>query len=424
MRMERKLATVLAFSAVLLSVCGSRAYCTDGSHSPFQIELKRDGTFSLLYHQVPLISTEFKFWEANWKWANPTAEAGELRNGTESFGIRIPGLAADVAGTIDLRSPNVVTYDFTARHSATRSGVMGGGWEFLLDLKSPLFGGKTPPNPTLSPDNAGWSWPLGPGRAITVAFSPGVKKVYFENNNKARIRAFFLGEETSAGNQKIQMTVTLPEGTERKPTVEEEYGPMDAAHWLGNLFPYPQAPVDLSTLNHRPGTHGFLRAVGDRLEFEDGTPARFWGINVMAYALFSSDAQIAKHAKRLAMLGFNLVRLHHHDTMAWVNPTVINKHSPNSRMLDQGGIDRIDYWIKCLRENGIYVWLDMHSYRQFREGDRSTDLGDVVTYDEFTHGKKSPEVKGFCQYDPVLQKLMSEFQEKYLSHVNRYTGLA
>ena len=57
--------------------------------------------------------------------------------------------------------------------------------EFLLDLKSPLFGGQTPPDPTLLPNNEGWSWPLGPGRAITVAFSPGVKKVYFENNNKA-----------------------------------------------------------------------------------------------------------------------------------------------------------------------------------------------------------------------------------------------
>ncbi len=125
------------------------------------------------------------------------------------------------------------------------------------------------------------------------------------------------------------------------------------------------------------------------------------------------------------MLGFNLVRLHHHDTTSWVEPTVINKHSNNSRMLDERGINRIDYWIKCLRENGIYVWLDMHSYRQFRDGDRSTELGDVVTYPEFANDKRSKhEAKGFCQYDPVLQKLMAEFQQKYLSHVNRYTGLA
>src|ERR1700684_1076330 len=94
-------------------------------------------------------------------------------------------------------------------------------------------------------------------------------------------------------------------------------------------------------------------------------------------------------------------------------------------MLDERGIDRVGYWIKCLRENGIYVWLDMHSYRMLRVGDRSTDLGEVATYADFNNDKHSHhEVKGYCQYDPVVQKLMAEFQEKYLTHVNRYTGLA
>ena len=153
-------------------------------------------------------------------------------------------------------------------------------------------------------------------------------------------------------------------------------------------------------------------------------PARFWGINVMAYALFSSNQQISKHARRLAMLGFNLVRLHHHDSTRWVSPTVIDKHAENSRQLDPVGMDRIDYWIKCLRDNGIYVWLDLHSYREFRPGDRSTELGEVVTYDDISRAQNSHEAKGFCQYDPGLQKLMVEFEHNYLSHVNHYTGLA
>ena len=59
----------------------------------------------------------------------------------------------------------------------------------------------------LSPNHDGWSCGhRGTGRAITVAFSPGVNKVYFENNNKGRIRAFFIGEETTSGNEKIRMT--------------------------------------------------------------------------------------------------------------------------------------------------------------------------------------------------------------------------
>lgn len=251
-----------------------------------------------------------------------------------------------------------------------------------------------------------------------------MKKLYFEQNRKNRIRAFFLGEETANGIDKLRITVTLPQGTERKPTEEQVYGPVGKG-WLANALPYGLSPVDLSTLNHQPGAHGFLRTSGERLVFEDGTPARFWGIDVMAFALFSNNAEIERHAKRLSMLGFNLVRLHHHDTMSWVDPTVINKQAAGSRMLDEHGIDRVDYWIKCLKENGIYVWLDMHSYRMFKDADRSTELGEVATFNDFNNDKRAHhEVKGYCQWDPVLQKLMSEFQEKYLTHVNRYTGVA
>jgi Cellulase (glycosyl hydrolase family 5) len=431
-RTECKLSVALVLASLFFWSFRALAVAADGSDppakpaekSPFQINLKSDGTFALNYHGVQLVTMEFKAWAANWKWANPTPSLGAFQEGKAQYDLRIPGLAAEAAGTVEWKSPEVITYDLSIKHSATKPGVMGACAEFNLDLKSPLFNGQAPPDPTLIPDNAGWEWSLGSGRGIKVTLEPGVKKLYFEQNRKNRIRAFFLGEETANGIDKLRITVTLPQGTERKPTEEQVYGPVGKG-WLANALPYGLSPVDLSTLNHQPGAHGFLRTSGERLVFEDGTPARFWGIDVMAFALFSNNAEIERHAKRLAMLGFNLVRLHHHDTMGWVDPTVINKHAPGSRMLDEHGIDRLDYWIKCLKENGIYVWLDMHSYRMFREADRSTELGEVTTFNDFNNDKRAQhQVKGYCQYDPVLQKLMAEFQEKYLTHVNRYTGVA
>ncbi len=403
--------------------------------SPFQFELTPDGTFALNYHGVALIDMYFPFWEAKWKWAGTGSEMGELHNGTAPFTIHVPGLAAEFGGHISVGPPNVVTYEGVLRHSATHPDVIGGGLEFDMNFQSRLFAGKQPSDPELLPNEEGWVWHLGPGAAkvdgtdsggqeVKVTFTPGVKKVFFENGNKNRIRAFLVVPATAAGTEPIRMTITLPAGAHRKPTEAEEYGPIDAARWLRNVFPSPHVPVDLSTLNQRPGTHGFLRSVNGRLQFEDGTPARFWGINVMAYALFSSNQQIARHARRLAMLGFNLVRLHHHDSTRWVSPTVIDKHAENSRQLDPTGIDRLDYWIKCLRDNGIYVWLDMHSYREFRPADRSTELGEILTYDDISRTANAHEAKGFCQYDPGLQKLMAEFEQKYLSHVNTYTKLA
>ncbi len=403
------LGTLAAANSILsrtdLSPCGAgKAFGDDQSTtapSPFQYELIEDGGFALSYHGVSFLRMSLPFWEAKWKWAAGPAEIGELRGGSAPFNVRVPGLAAEISGTIHIEAANVVTYEGVVRHSATRPDVIGGGMQFELNFQSRFFGGKKPSTPELLPNHEGFVWHLTPGggakvdgtdagdQELKVTFSPGALEVAFENGNKNRIRAFLVGPATSSGTTPLRMTITMPPGTHRKPTQSEEYGPVDVTRWLRNVFPSPHSPVDLSTLNHKPGTHGFLRTAGDRLQFEDGTPARFWGVNVMAYALFSSNQQISRHARRLAMLGFNLVRLHHHDSTRWVSPTVIDKHAENSRQLDPVGMDRIDYWIKCLRENGIYVWLDLHSYREFRPGDRSTELGEVVTYDDISRSQNS-----------------------------------
>ena len=408
---------------------------TVSEQSPFQFELIQDGTFALNYHGVPLVNMYFPFWEAKWKWAGTGSEMGELHNGTAPFTIHVPGLAAEFGGHINVGPPNVVTYEGVLRHSATHPDVIGGGLEFDMNFQSRLFAGKQPSDPELLPNEEGWVWHLGPGTAkvdgtdsaaqeVKVTFTPGVKKVFFENGNKNRIRAFH-GRSGDRRWHRADPNDHHPAG--RRPSQADRGGrirPDRRGPLAAQRFSVPHVPVDLSTLNQRPGTHGFLRSVNGRLQFEDGTPARFWGINVMAYALFSSNQQIARHARRLAMLGFNLVRLHHHDSTRWVSPTVIDRHAENSRQLDPTGIDRVDYWIKCLRDNGIYVWLDMHSYREFRPADRSTELGEILTYDDISRTANAHEAKGFCQYDPGLQKLMAEFEQKYLSHVNTYTKLA
>ena len=53
---------------------------------------------------------------------------------------------------------------------------------------------------------------------------------------------------------------------------------------------YPDAmPVDISFVfeSERPaGNRGFVKAVGEDLRFEDGTLARFWGVNFNGGACF------------------------------------------------------------------------------------------------------------------------------------------
>jgi hypothetical protein len=226
------------------------------------------------------------------------------------------------------------------------------------------------------------------------------------------------GGGARAGSQFDPRAAPLLEAGGRRATVD-----IDKSEWQKDSFRHDVSPVDLSSLNHKPaGKHGFLVRRGEALEFEDGTPARFWGANVAAHAIFRPEEEIEVQARRLARLGYNLVRIHHHDSTRWVSPTVIDKTSSDTRQLDAQGIASLDYWIKCLAEQGVYVFLDLHAGRQLKEGDESTVLGTVTSFDEMK--KHGLEVKGFAQYEPTLQKLMVEFQEKYLGHVNPHRGKA
>jgi hypothetical protein len=76
---------------------------------------------------------------------------------------------------------------------------------------------------------------------------------------------------------------------------------------------------------------------------------------------------IERHARRLAQLGVNLVRLTHVDSN-WVRPNLIAP-GPTTNKLDDKALDALFHWVKALKDQGIYVWVDMIDYRPFLKGD-------------------------------------------------------
>jgi hypothetical protein len=119
--------------------------------------------------------------------------------------------------------------------------------------------------------------------------------------------------------------------------------------WPAGILDSTASPVDLTFLNASEmpaGKRGFLKARGDRLVFEDGTVARFWGTNLTAYSLFAtSKDNVKKQAHRLSALGFNLVRIHHHDS-EWVNPNIFgDQKTLNTQTLDPSMLEKLDWWI-------------------------------------------------------------------------------
>jgi hypothetical protein len=178
-------------------------------------------------------------------------------------------------------------------------------------------------------------------------------------------------------------------------------------------------PVDISFVfeSEKPaGKHGFLRTAGDRMVFEDGTAARFWGTCFNSGASFPSHADSEMVARRLAKFGVNMMRTHQMDA-EWASPNIFqfNRAAPkdNTRSLDAESLDRLDYLIYCLKQQGIYIYLDLLTYRKFRPGDA------VDAVDELTQGAKP-----YVYFDLRLIELQKEFNENLWLHLNPYTGLA
>jgi hypothetical protein len=178
--------------------------------------------------------------------------------------------------------------------------------------------------------------------------------------------------------------------------------------------------VDLSFLNapERPaGKHGFLRVENDQLVFQDGTVGRFWGTNLTSYALFGTSREgIKQQARRLSELGFNLVRIHHHDS-PWVDPNIFgDQKSPDTQSISSAMLEKLDWWIKCLKDQGIYVWLDLHVERNLKAGDR------IDGFEEIANGKPFADLKGYNYVNPSIQQAMKRFNEAYVNRRNLYTG--
>lgn len=386
------------------------------------VKVTPDATFVVSYQGAPIVTSSYVFWGPDWAWAEATIQARLMSEGRWSLQGAVSELGLRIAGRIEQTAPEVfqITYEIAAERDL--AGITGGGVEWRLATQSPAFDSR-PQLPTLLLSNKGWHWPLQLETFLRAESSDPLPETYFEQGARETVRTMLVGDRLSAGSHTRTITLTVPRGAQREPSPAERYGTADLSRWHRGALEWTASPVDLSHLNHKPaGQHGFVRAEGNALVFEDGTPARFWGGNVVAYTLFSDKEQIARQAKRIARLGYNLMRFHHHDSTGWVSPTVIDKRRDDTRELDAEAMDRVDYWIKCLRDEGVYVWLDLHVGRLVKPGDFDAEPGEAGGYDEIA--RADGEMKGFAYANDTLRDLMREFNEAYLTHVNPYTGFA
>lgn len=365
-----------------------------------------------------MLSADFAFWGKNWAWADLPTEFKVVAPFEYTATGKNKPLNFNLAVRAKKVSSRQVVWEFDLDAFNTTREVIGGGISFKLDLPtfSPQLG-----DPELLQDNRGWAWGRPGSKRLEMTFDPPMAAVYFERGRKNEIRTFFYKGEVAQGSKRYVATMSVSGDITIGPSNPERFGLEDPAAWPANIMNWQTSPIDLSFLNapEKPaGKRGFVKAAQDTLVFDDGTPARFWGTNLTAYSLFGTIRRedVAIAARRLSQLGFNLVRFHHHDS-PWVTPNVFGDKTIDTRTVSDAMLERIDWWIKCLKDEGIYIFLDLHVQRHFTSGDG------IYNFEEISKDNPTADLKGFNYINVSIQEAMQRFNAAYVTHVNQFTGL-
>jgi hypothetical protein len=187
------------------------------------------------------------------------------------------------------------------------------------------------------------------------------------------------------------------------------------------LFPFvlpwndaSKTAVDVSALNPAPlDETRRLRVEDGRFRDATGRRVRFLGVNVGAGDCFPARHDAVQVARRMRKFGINIVRLHHMDAM-WASPNIFsiegNTYNKPTTELSAESLERLDFFVAQLKENGIYVNINLHVSRPwgaadgFPNADKLEGHGKIVSY-----------------FEPRAIELQKQFATQLLSHVNPYT---
>jgi len=183
---------------------------------------------------------------------------------------------------------------------------------------------------------------------------------------------------------------------------EEDYSPsvIDMSDWL-------DAPA---------GNHGFLTYQNEKLVFEDGTEAKFWGTNINNRRPYAEKEQVDEWIPFLKKYGINAVRFHKFSKDAILGDS--------STVLDEESMQNFDYFNHSLRENGIYYgWSHIYGHPV-----KPADRDRLLAYDEVANlsypwSHLNGATSSLVNFAPDLQDLNIELTVNMLNRVNTATGM-
>ena len=161
------------------------------------------------------------------------------------------------------------------------------------------------------------------------------------------------------------------------------------------------------------GILGYVDVGEDGHLYVGGERIRFLGVNICEGAAFPEKEEAEGIAGRLAKFGVDVVRFHHMDA-GWGSFNIFDRSTGGTRRLSKNALDRLDYFISKLKENGIYVDLNLLVSRRFTAADGLPREIESVDW-------KDQQALGFFMEE--VEELEKEYARQLLTHLNPYTGM-
>ena len=183
---------------------------------------------------------------------------------------------------------------------------------------------------------------------------------------------------------------------------------IDTFHEFGPTF-WPVSPSPALA------NDAFVEISGDGHFEVNGEQVRFFGAQLSGGQVFPHRSRADNIAVALNQMGFNHVRLHSFDRVNFPDGAIsIFTQGQSTLQLDPDALDRLEYFIAQLKENGIWVTINLFNERRFLPSDGVPNTDQLPPF----------IIKGVNLFDPQLVELQKVFATQLLAHVNPYTGLA
>lgn len=170
--------------------------------------------------------------------------------------------------------------------------------------------------------------------------------------------------------------------------------------------------LDFSFLLDPPaGKYGHIRINRDgHFQFEkQDKPIRFYGANLVYWALYMEKSECDMIAERLARIGYNAIRIHHFDR------DVVDRRNPDdSGRIVPGQLDKLDYLIYALKKNGIYITTDVFT-------DRMPAPGEFPDLPKMSGGY---DYKAMAMISTEVRDSLKKWAREIFTHRNPYTGMS